>query len=208
MKDENNIHPDANTTNEPWASSEKGKAWAEKGQEVLPFSKTLLGGHWHPRDDDKESKDKPNKKKYKKCEQINILSSQNKIASNTIECIVKIHDKQLKTHLLLDSGALHGDYISKKISTWIKQQECKQCKGIEGKVRSAIGKEVTNIDEYCEFDLMFVNEINKMNETIKIEASILDINYPIIIGRESIKKYKMVEKTPSQFMMTKKTLNV
>lgn len=44
VKDENNIHPDANTTNEPWASSEKGKAWAEKGQEVLPFSKTLLGG--------------------------------------------------------------------------------------------------------------------------------------------------------------------
>ena len=36
-------HPDVNTANEPWAQSAKEKAWKAKGDDVLPFTKTLSG---------------------------------------------------------------------------------------------------------------------------------------------------------------------
>jgi hypothetical protein len=36
-------HPDVNKTTEPWAQSTQGKAWKAKGENTLPFVKTLSG---------------------------------------------------------------------------------------------------------------------------------------------------------------------
>ena len=39
-----NPHPDANTSDLPWAESVKGKAWARKGYPASPQRETLAGG--------------------------------------------------------------------------------------------------------------------------------------------------------------------
>ncbi len=39
-------HPDVNTTTDPWAQSAKGKAWKAKGEDALPFTRTLGGESW------------------------------------------------------------------------------------------------------------------------------------------------------------------
>ena len=87
------------------------------------------------------------------------------------------------TYLLLDSGAIHGDYISKDLAQWIFLSDCNKCKGKKSKVRGVIGDRIENIEQQCEVKIVFMNEKTKSNETITKHASVVDIKYPIIVGR-------------------------
>jgi hypothetical protein len=60
------------------------------------------------------------------------------------------------------------------------------------------------------FELTFVNELTKSEETIDITASIIETQFDVIIGRPSIKKYNLADKLRSQFangIMHKETLH-
>jgi len=103
-------HPDVNKTSEPWEQSAQGKAWKQKGEDVLPFGKTLSGAEWIC------PLDKTKSYKRKKCE-CDVCSLHSPTCThNVVPCEIILSDSALTTSMLIDSGALDGDYINEDIA--------------------------------------------------------------------------------------------
>ena len=103
----------------------------------------------------------------------------------------------IPTCCLLDTGALDGDYISEELGQLIQDLDANACKDKRCKVMGAISGTSTIVNKKCDVMIVFVNETNNCNETIKICASIINTAFPIILGRKTIKKEGLASKLPS-----------
>jgi len=190
IKDPSNKHPDANTSGSSWKDSDKGKAWAAKGHQTLPYTQMLNGNRWEP---PKSTNITSKIQKKKKCESV-------QDEMNTIQCELIIKSNTLPTFCLLDTGALGGNYISTEIGNLLEREDAFKCKSKRRRIEGAIKGTYEETTKECKVSIRFVNEVSKVNETIHFIAAIIHTNIPIIIGRKTIKREQLVNKLPSQFI--------
>ena len=157
-----------------------------------------------------ESKETPYKKqsggkknwKDNKSELIYSLSpSSPKIDSNllsvTLSSLTKLTSVRARVEALLDTGSLAGDFISEKtvnkfnftpIQTNSKLQVC-----------SGLDNTCYNVDTKIDLCVTFYNELLNNDDTFDISAIILkETPIDIIIGRDTIRRYQLFDKIPSQ----------
>ena len=157
-----------------------------------------------------ESKEAPHKKHFggkknwkdNKSELIYSLSpSSPKIDSNllsvTLSSLTKLTSVRARVEALLDTGSLAGDFISEKtvnkfnftpIQTNSKLQVC-----------SGLDNTCYNVDTKIDLCVTFYNELLNNDDTFDISAIILkETPIDIIIGRDTIRKYQLFDKIPSQ----------
>ena len=121
-------HPDGNQSDQDWSDSAMGKAWEAKGFKTLPFNETFLGAAWQP--PSKGSNDKKSfVKKQKKCkEQLHSLILHDS-SKDLISCEIKLpNNSNATSNILLDTGALHGNYISQEVAEKIIKNDKTKCK--------------------------------------------------------------------------------
>ena len=198
------MHPDANLTDSSWVDSPKGVAWKKKGEDTLPFTRTLVGGTWSLRG-------QPDSKKTKTCEHelfvINTMNTAvNTRAENICPCTIQTNTNSHDTFMLLDTGALDGSYVSSELASILKREGGVQFEPSETKVFGATGR-FDMAHERCCLQLNFHNEMNKKQQVMQINALIINTKWPIIIGRIDIKKHALAAKLPSQFTATTNQVN-
>ena len=96
---------------------------------------------------------------------------------------------------LLDTGNLAGGFISEKIRPNLDGLiiQCTVCSGLDNSCYSVNIKLVLRVTYYYEI-------LNK-NDTFDIDANIFkEAPIDIIIGRNTIKKYRLFDKIPSQIL--------
>jgi hypothetical protein len=99
--------------------------------------------------------------------------------------------------VLLDTGALRGNYISEDVACWLEGQGV-QPNSCMSKVCGAIGDTCVSVTRSFVFMLEFYNECNLINETFKIEASVLkDSQIELIVGRPTIITHNLSDKIHS-----------
>ena len=144
-------HPDANKSAEPWPQSVSGKAWKAKSEEVLPFTRTLSGESWIC-----PVQPKGKFPKRQKCE-CNTIASLDTMTGNTdvVPCDIILTDTSLTTHMLVDSGALDGDYINREIADKLRAVGVKPV-GARKRVCSAFNEmcEITEGNFHCKSILL------------------------------------------------------
>lgn len=193
------LHPDFNRGKGPWISSENGKAWAERVDEsgnkiiTLPFTKTLSGETFSV-----HSKKESKKSFVKRKELLNIIQNKNiKITSPFIYVNALFNDIYYKFIMILDTGAIQANYLSKR---WVDKLD------IEGfKIKNdltIISADSSKIDYFgtitlynIVFKKLFLKLNNKFLKQIsidKLDFRIINSEIDMIIGLPTIKKYKLV----------------
>ena len=203
-------HPDANKNGKvPWKDSKSGKAYANHKQgasPILPWSRVLVAGTaWKG----VRGKNSLNPNLCFIDEYLSSISSKLKFKSSSsfLEVILQYKgnkDIQKTTaKALLDTGSLAGDFISNDLVidmnlinyVEVNINEKHICSGLDNNCSLTLGS--------IAISLCFKNEINNSNEFINIVFKVLKKSpIDIIIGRQSIKTYKMVSKLPSHFFDT------
>ena len=138
LLDHLNPHPDANTSRDtPWALSEKGKAWKLRGLDVCPIKDTLSGETHRPtkreylalnKEQREERKAKSAAKKGpkkgdhegRKSEYDLTTLSTSITHDDTVHCIIPLPNTNIQSHMLIDSGALDGNYVSEHLAAQLK----------------------------------------------------------------------------------------
>jgi uncharacterized protein YaiI (UPF0178 family) len=184
-------HPDFNKSALPWDQSTTGKLWAAKGKPVLPITTTLSGEPYQP---------PPYKGKTPKSGKHDLYY----LASLTMDDV--IHDLVPMTmsynHItinimsLIDTGALQANYVSERIANEL---------GIipDGPVL-VVSSGMNNVGSLkskgnCSVIVIYYNELSNCYEPIEIQATILDIPFDLIIGKPTIKQFKLLQKVHDQF---------
>ena len=190
-------HPEHNPHKDvPWKDSAMGKAWLSKGKKVLSLSHLMSGEPWV---------DAP--KSLPRGE--TLFNIEYDYIDDTCDCqIYNTEGSKLTVATLFDTGAPQGNYISKGTAEALLTGDPskKLCKipasvamtkrKVKLGTRNAFGK----TEGVVSFYFSFFNEINKKWETIPcIQASIIDTDYDLIIGRPTIQKYKLTQKIISYF---------
>jgi len=99
-------HPDFNATSKPFSESAPGKAWKAKGENSIPWNKTLSGASW---------------KKPSSGELISVIHEADN-AISIFPALIITPSNSLNINVLLDTGAMQGNYISEEIAEWLKAQ--------------------------------------------------------------------------------------
>jgi hypothetical protein len=191
------FHPNANRSSTNWAESYFGKQFAEKTPSIktLPLRYDVNGNKVTVPPDILEKLAAMDKKSFhgkrKRGEEYLFKCS---LQNNNLP----LH-KGLNIRALLDTGAIESNYISKEVETELikdgaKRHKCKKlvCSGFKT-CTSCLGS-------YNIF-LKFFNEINKVDEIIPIECSVIDTDFDLIIGRKVIKEFSLINKLPSQNLL-------
>ena len=115
----------------------------------------------------------------------------------TLSSLPKETSVKARVKALLDTGSLAGDFISektvKKFSFTPTQTNSKL------KVCSGLDNTCYNVNKKFDLRVTFHNELLNDNDTFDISAIILkETPIDIIIGRDTIRKYKLFNKIPSQ----------
>ena len=123
------------------------------------------------------------------------------IDSNLLSVTFSSFSKQtsVKTRVeaLLDTGSLAGDFVSEK--TVNKFNFTPTQTNSQLTVCSGLDNTCHNLNTKLDLGVTFHNELLNNNDTFDISAVILkETPVDIIIGRDTIKKYKLFEKIPSQ----------
>jgi hypothetical protein len=192
-------HPEGNQSEQDWCDSAMGKAWEAKGFKTLPFNETLSGAAWQP--PSKGSNDKKSfVKKQKKCkEQLHSLILHDS-TQDLVSCKIKFPNNCNATStILLDTGALHGNYISHEVAEKIIENDKTKCKEKKRSVQGAFttSHECSNVE--CNVCVNVTNEEN-CEQTFCFDAAVINTSQEIILGRQAIKENALVGAFPSQFM--------
>jgi len=182
-------HPDVNKTSDPWPLSAQGKAWKQKGENTLPFTKTLSGAEWACPVDTK-AKSKFTKRNKGECM---CALNADAYAQDVVPCSIVLDHTTLTTSMLVDSGALDGDYINRDTADTLRAAGVKPS-GAKKRVCGALN-DVCEISE-GKFPLQvnFLNENTNKIETLHAHASCINTQWPIIIGRPTIKRNNLTSK--------------
>ena len=106
----------------------------------------------------------------------------------------------LTVNVLIDTGSLQSDFINRETAEWLDGQGLRrQC--CDELICSGIGNKLcVKCEGIYDVLLRIFNEDVNCYELIKITAKIIDSPLHIILGLQSIRKYKLVEKYNSFFV--------
>jgi hypothetical protein len=120
----------------------------------------------------------------------------------TIPFFVSTKGTKVKVNALLDTGALHSNYISERLADIFTESGNVGCQ-CSTKICSPINESCLINENNSKFSFHLIHELANINTDIT--AVVLPSNYDLIIGRETLKKLRLIEKFASHFCQT--TLN-
>ena len=130
-------HPDANTSGESWATSQKGKAWKAAGFDFCQFERRIdgsahafalskpaksFGGASSNKFDKRgaNSKSKSDVLLYKRYDTLFVASTRSDITHTVpMKLLVPDTTSPLNVYCLIDTGALQSNYISNRTAAWL-----------------------------------------------------------------------------------------
>jgi hypothetical protein len=200
-------HPDWNDTKKSWSQSKIGLRWKEHKKYSLPWNKSLNDPSWtnpKPLKSAKRDADKPddNPTKKRKCKSHTIMTTQHikNEHSYLLTCSLSTTFSEIPDEFecLLDTGALDTNYVSRAVGDLIikKGGTRKPC-SVE-KICSCSSKVCVPCLGVVHFDLTFFNDLTKKREKICLTATIIEMDFDIILGRRDIYKHKILFKTYNQ----------
>jgi hypothetical protein len=183
-------HPDANKTELSWDKSTNGIAWKKKGFDYLPFNKTLSGETYKPDNKEREGKS-----------DLDVVASMltDNVKRELLPTTLMYNNISLPILTLLDTGALQSNYLSERLAKEMQMH----ISGPEVNISSALN----NVDSLrskgnSQITVVYFNELTKIHEPIVINVTILDIPFDLIIGKPTLKQYKILRKVHDQFWGT------
>ena len=192
-------HPDANNNGRiAWAVSKQGKEWQEKGQAMLPGTRTLAGApfkfSWDPKEGDNAAPKRGTTTPH--VYPIFSLTSVD-LTGYTLTMGIYSHvnsTKSRQVNTLIDTGALKANFVSADIAAWLTSHGALK-EQVEGRRRCLVCSvnECMMADTIISFTLEYLNEtINKL-ETLNVNAWVLS-NLPcdVIIGRPTIEEERLL----------------
>jgi len=193
------LHPDANNNGRiAWAVSKQGRDWQEKGQALLPGTRTLAGAPFKFAWDPKEG-DKPAPKRGTTTPHVYPIFSLTSVDLTGYTLTMGIYShanstKSRQVNTLIDTGALKANFVSAEIAAWLTSQGALK-EQVESRRRCLVCSvnECTMADTIISFTLEYLNEsINKL-ETLNVKAWVLS-NLPcdVIIGRPTIEEERLL----------------
>jgi hypothetical protein len=101
--------------------------------------------------------------------------------------------------VLVDNGALHNDYVSEALAEWLVSKGV-QGVAYSGTVKSGIlaKNNYQIINKAILIQLQFTDDYG-ITRTLSLTAAVIPTQFDVIIGRPSIKKFKLAKYLPSQF---------
>jgi hypothetical protein len=214
-------HPDYNNENVPWSESTNGKLWNKRFDKnnnpvkVLPWESTLSGTTWNSAPPIPTSKKRSNNsnftpnnnnKKRKLFEINNIIDNNTSTIPNfdySLPCLIQVNNnsvEDVKSKVLFDTGALHGNYINLKFAKSLSKLGININKLKNHTVCSAFG-ECYDIVGVVDLNIKFLNKnescccnnnkIDIPNDFILLSFHVIISPYDIIIGLPTIMKYKL-----------------
>jgi hypothetical protein len=175
-------HRDANRSRLPWPESTQGKKWLERHEEFLPGDKSLSGLPPMLTEKEIEASYQRSKvtSKFKPLEVEHLLTFASR---ETITFKMKVMDRQETIEVLLDDGALDGNYISSRIVEKnlinlrkVDSHSCTICTGFSNLCSTCKG--------IAAIEISFYDEIaDAIHPFIAIEAKVIDTPFDLIIGK-------------------------
>ena len=179
-------HPDFNKDAQPWVSSAKGQKWAAKGKSQLPATRDLEG-HVVELPQQVVDRHKGTKPKSSTGE------------SNLLPCIIATPNCELHVQALVDTGSQENFInanIAERLKTLglrnIKQQKLTLCSAFTDSCNEH------DIETFC-IKVLITNEITNKLSTFNLTAHAASLAHDLIIGRNSIKTFKLTKVIPSHF---------
>jgi hypothetical protein len=185
-------HPDYNhNKNLPWDQSPQGIAWKAKGKHSLPASETLAGAKYQA------PKALPTKAKQGN-DDFSIIASMllDHITRDLIPMRLTSTSNSIDIMSLIDTGALQANYISVMVADHLKITP--------SGVKLLVSSGMNNLGSLqsmgnCHVMLSYFNELTKSTDTIDIACTVLDIPFDLIIGKPTLREYKLLQKVHDQF---------
>lgn len=175
-------HPDWNHTDLPWNDSQNGKAWKARGEDVLPPDKQLNS----TQPPQYEKVKIPKKQGTSLDTDIAIIATMHdKLSSDLIHAVLQHDHLSLKVQTLLDTGALQGNYISRRVADELNIRST----GPRIAIGSALRQK--SVVSMCNavVNLIYLNELTNSTDTITIPVTIIDMPFDLIIGKPTLKEH-------------------
>ena len=104
---------------------------------------------------------------------------------------------KVEVNALIDTGALHSNYISERLAEMLQANGNAGCK-CSTNICSPVNETCLINNNNLKFSFQLLHE--KANINTPITAVILPSNYDLIIGRETLKQLRLIEKFASHFL--------
>ena len=195
LKSHPQFNKDGNTT---WLKSDAAVDWLKKesGLKSLPMKRTMAGEAFEP--------DVPNKKKMKR-ESVNAITlplhdfhTTTEIPDHYVDGRLITAKNIMQVEVLLDTGAISGDYVNEATADWLVANGAKTC-SCNKLICSVFGTECKRVTSKVVCDILLINNETKRSEQITLELAKIRSGHDIIIGRSTIKKFNLASKFPSHF---------
>jgi len=206
-------HPDVNKSSAAWKDSEQGKRYAAaKKPNGISYKETLDPADlqaWKPKIEAVgaelrrlgEQKAGTGRYHIDNCtlsdidDAIQYINALSRDSSDTVPVqIYHKSDNTLSHHrALIDTGALHGNYVSKNVAARIKSSGgiASSCSTTVKTALQGAGSQVAR--ESFVVEVILPNELNNDFDTIELPVTALDIQYDMIVGRKTISRYRLLE---------------
>jgi len=93
--------------------------------------------------------------------------------------------------VLPDTGAASGDYINEETAEWLRMNGCTM-QTCSGEICSGIGDQMcTTCKGQFNVEIILANDLIKDSLKFKVLVKVVKSQYPIILGRHTIKKNKI-----------------
>jgi hypothetical protein len=174
-----NLHPDFNKERVPWEVSTTGKAYKSAGLSTLNPYTTLK--------DRKEGK-KSDKPIYIAAA-TTAKSGESQIESlSMVKATLIIKDRETDVTILIDTGALQADYISRDLVLRENLENSELAAPL--RVFSGIGDSHSLVINYCSAKLVLSDTTRIF--TIETDLNVIDCVFDVILGMKTIIKYDML----------------
>jgi hypothetical protein len=201
-------HPDWNSEpNVPWSESELGKQWLAAGKKQLPWGKSKTNANWvnsteapaavhstqekkraasSSRGGDRPANNTDNKKLIDDSTYLCITTTHKPLQDYLLTCTISTPRNITKRELscLVNTDALDANYVLRDVGEWIIKNGGNTKKCSVSKICSCNSDMCIPCLGIVYFDFSFLNELTKKQETISLEARMIDNDFDIILGRK------------------------
>ncbi len=205
-------HPDRSNEATPWRSCKIFKKYSEQygnSKWILPLDTRADGGELFAAEKKAMEKAKKALTDKGKIECINSVSTDILDTSYLHPSYISTNlTNWLFVNILIDSGALQANYVNTKIAAWIKEQHdielpvCKQT-NFSNNIIVNLGGTSNSIKilGLHTFSIKIFNELSKEYDILNcLDFKVLDSKFDIILGRPTIRKFKLIKMIPSYFL--------
>ena len=183
----------ANHEKKPWKDSTQGKKYAAMGWSTCPYVENPDG----------PPRSKTSKLSCPKCLYINAIDMNNDMLDVFVCPKADVNVQQVKENLrakaLLDTGATGNNFINQELADMLVARYNIPLHECNIKICSALDNACCSSKQYMIITIRLTDEYNNTLD-IELQCLIIDSTFDIIIGRETIKKYRLVDHFPSHFM--------